>query len=65
MWTARGRIRTTPCWPPESSQYPRTVLADWDGLVSQNPGWLYSDSTHLPIDGPGAQALANLVASKA
>jgi hypothetical protein len=47
------------------SQYPRAVLADWYGLVSQNPGWLYSDSTHLPIDGPGAQALANLVASKA
>jgi hypothetical protein len=47
------------------NQYPRAVLADWYGLVSQNPGWLYSDSTHLPIDGPGAQALANLVASKA
>ncbi len=47
------------------SQYPRAVLADWYGLVSQNPGWLYSDGTHLPIDGPGAQALANLVASKA
>jgi hypothetical protein len=47
------------------SQYPRAVLADWYGLVSQNLGWLYSDGTHLPIDGPGAQALANLVASKA
>jgi hypothetical protein len=46
-------------------QYPNTVLADWYSLVEQNPGWLYSDGTHLPIDGPGAQALANLVASKA
>lgn len=46
-------------------QYPRLVLADWFSLVSQNPGWLYSDETHLPIDGPGAQALAALVASKA
>jgi hypothetical protein len=47
------------------SQYPHAVLADWNSLVSQNPGWLYSDGTHLPIDGPGAQALASLVASKA
>ena len=46
-------------------QYPNTVLADWYGLVDQNPGWLYSDDTHLPIDGPGAQALANLVAAQA
>src|ERR1700722_4350371 len=46
-------------------QYPNTVLADWNGLASQNPGWLYSDGTHLPIDGPGAQALANLVAAQA
>jgi hypothetical protein len=46
-------------------QFPRAVLADWYGLVSQNPGWLYTDGTHLPIDGPGAQALASLVASKA
>jgi hypothetical protein len=46
-------------------QYPNTVLADWYGLVEQNPGWLYSDGTHLPIDGPGAQALASLVAAQA
>ena len=46
-------------------QYPNTVLADWYGLVDQNPGWLYADDTHLPIDGPGAQALANLVAAQA
>ncbi len=45
--------------------YPNTVLADWYDLVEQNPGWLYSDGTHLPIDGPGAQALANLVAAQA
>ena len=46
-------------------QYPNTVLADWYGLVEQNPGWLYSDGTHLPIDGQGAQALASLVAAQA
>jgi hypothetical protein len=42
--------------------YPNTVLADWNDLAGQNPGWLNSDGTHLPIDGPGAQALASLVA---
>lgn len=42
--------------------YPNTVLADWNDLAGQNPGWLNSDGTRLPIDGPGAQALASLVA---
>ncbi len=46
-------------------QTPDTVLADWYDLAQQNPGWLYSDQTHLPVDGPGAQALADLVASQA
>ena len=46
-------------------QYPHTVLAGWYDLATQNPNWLYSDGTHLPIDGPGAQALASLIAAKA
>lgn len=46
------------------SRYPDAVLANWYTLASQNPGWLYSTGTHLPIGGPGAQALAALVASK-
>lgn len=46
------------------AQYPRAVLADWAALESRDPGWVYADGTHLPIDGPGAQALAALVASK-
>lgn len=46
------------------SRYPSAVLADWHSLASQHPEWLYSDGTHLPIGGPGAQALAWLVASK-
>jgi hypothetical protein len=46
------------------AHYPDAVLADWNGLADQNPGWLYSDGTHLPIDGPGATALAGLVAAK-
>ena len=40
------------------ARYPNTVLANWYALESQNPGWVYSDGTHLPIGGPGAQALA-------
>jgi hypothetical protein len=46
------------------AQYPNTVLADWASLAATDPGWLYSDGTHLPIGGAGAQALAALVASR-
>jgi hypothetical protein len=46
------------------SRYPNAVLADWASLERSNPSWVYSDGTHLPIDGPGARALAALVASK-
>ena len=45
------------------AQYPNTELANWAALAATNPGWLYSDGTHLPIGGAGAQALAALVAS--
>jgi hypothetical protein len=41
-----------------------TVLANWASLEAAHPGWVYSDGTHLPIDGPGAVALAQLIASK-
>jgi hypothetical protein len=40
------------------------VLADWQSLAAQHPEWFYSDGTHLPIDGPGAQALAALIAAE-
>jgi hypothetical protein len=46
------------------ARYPNTVLADWYALESQHPDWVYSDGTHLPIGGAGAQALAALVASE-
>lgn len=46
------------------SRYPSSVLADWQSLASQHPEWLYSDGTHLPIGGPGSQALAWVIASK-
>lgn len=48
-----------------AARYRNVVIADWATLADQNPQWLYSDETHLPIDGPGADALAALVASKA
>jgi len=47
------------------SRYPNAVLADWNTMATQNPGWVYSDGVHLPIDGTGAQALAALVAARA
>jgi hypothetical protein len=46
------------------ARYGNAVIAEWHSLESQNPGWVYSDGTHLPIGGAGAQALAALIASK-
>lgn len=40
------------------------ALADWYTLAAQHPTWLYPTQTHLPIGGPGAQALSALVASE-
>jgi hypothetical protein len=44
--------------------YPRVLLADWATLAAANPQWFGSDGTHLPIGGPGAEALAALIATK-
>jgi hypothetical protein len=41
----------------------QTRLADWAKLAAKHPGWFYGDGTHLPIGGPGAAALAALVAA--
>lgn len=38
------------------------VIADWTRLARAHQGWFYSDRIHLPIDGPGATALAHLIA---
>jgi len=46
-----------------ATRYPNVVVADWATLAAQNPGWFGADGTHLAIDGPGADALAQLVAS--
>jgi hypothetical protein len=44
-------------------RYPNVFVADWATLAAQNPQWFSSDGTHLAIDGPGATALATLIAS--
>jgi hypothetical protein len=46
-----------------ATRYPNVVVADWATLAAQNPGWFGSDGTHLAIDGTGADALAQLVAT--
>jgi len=42
---------------------PTAQLADWAALAAAHPEWFGPDGTHLPIDGPGAQALAALIAT--
>ena len=46
-----------------AKRYPNVVVADWATLAAQNPQWFGTDGTHLAIDGPGANALASLIAT--
>jgi hypothetical protein len=46
------------------SRYPTAVLVDWQALATLHPEWFYTDGTHLPIGGPGAQALAGLIVAR-
>jgi hypothetical protein len=46
-----------------AARYPNVAMADWATLADQNPQWFGPDGTHLAIDGPGADALASLIAS--
>ena len=46
-----------------ATRYPNVVIADWATLAAQNPQWFGADGTHLAINGPGADALASLIAS--
>jgi hypothetical protein len=46
-----------------AARYPHVYVADWASLAAQNPQWFGADGTHLAIDGTGADALAQLVAS--
>lgn len=47
------------------ARYKNAVLVDWYAHALANPTWLYATQTHMPIDGPGAHALAALVAAAA
>ena len=47
-----------------ASVYKNVVVADWASLAAQHPGWFASDQVHMAIGGPGAQAMAALIASK-
>ena len=46
-----------------AARYPRVVVVDWASLAAQNPQWFGIDGTHLAINGPGAVALATLIAT--
>jgi hypothetical protein len=46
-----------------AASYPRVLTADWATLAGNNPQWFGPDGTHLAIDGPGAEALASLIAA--
>lgn len=56
MRTNNDLLRTGP------SRSRHVVIADWAALARKHPGWFYSDQVHLPIGGPGAVALARLIA---
>lgn len=44
-----------------AKSHPHIVVANWAARAKRNPQWLYSDGTHLPIDGPGARELAWII----
>jgi hypothetical protein len=43
--------------------YSNARLANFNALADQNPDWFGVDGVHMPIGGPGAQAMASLIAS--
>lgn len=47
-----------------ASRYKNVVVANWAALAAQHPEWFGSDEVHMVIGGPGAQAMAALIASK-
>jgi len=43
-------------------QYHNVAVANWAPLAAANPGWFYGGvGPHMPIGGPGAQAMARLI----
>jgi hypothetical protein len=45
----------------EVPKYPNARLADFNALADRNPQWFGADGVHMPIGGPGAQAMASLI----
>jgi hypothetical protein len=43
------------------ARYHRDRLADFNRLAEANPQWFAADGVHMPIGGPGAQAMAALI----
>jgi len=46
------------------ARYPQDRLADFNTLADANPQWFGTDGIHMPIGGPGAQAMAALIKSQ-
>jgi hypothetical protein len=45
-------------------QYRNVAVANWEPLAAANPEWFYGGvGPHMPIGGPGAQAMARLIAN--
>jgi len=45
-------------------KFSRDRLADYNKLANKNPQWFGPDGIHMPIGGPGAQAMAKLIKSE-
>ena len=45
-------------------RYPQGRLADFNKLAEAHPSWFGADGVHMPIGGPGAQAMAALIKSQ-
>jgi len=45
-----------------ATQYRNVAVANWEALAAANPGWLCADHVHLSCGGPGASAMAALIA---
>jgi hypothetical protein len=44
--------------------YKNVAVANWEPLAAANPDWFYGDvGPHMPEGGPGAKAMAGLIAS--
>jgi hypothetical protein len=46
------------------ASYPQDRLADFSTLAAAHPSWFGADGVHMPIGGPGAQAMAALIKSQ-